>query len=121
MPTRLASLRKLHKDDDFEPDMPDVEAEYLLGYLFEVGPTLLSGMGEAPLTHEELAAWQRNTGIELNTWEARTLLRLSREHMLQSQRSTKSNCEAPWNAESDESKAVVAAQMQRSISELSKL
>ena len=47
-------------------EMPPCDCGYLVGYLFEVGPT----MGESPVTHTEIANWQRNTGIELNSWEA---------------------------------------------------
>lgn len=64
-----------------EPPLPDVTAEYLLGYLMEIGPTSQGGAGPAPIGHGEIAHWQSNTGIELTAWEARTLRHLSREYL----------------------------------------
>ena len=82
-----------------EPDMPPVEgAEYLLEYLWEVGPAAAAGMGEGPVTHEELLAWQSNTGIELSTWEARTLRRLSCDYVSESRAAEKLDAKAPWRA-----------------------
>lgn len=69
---------------------------YLVTYLFELGPTLSNGMGEAPISHTELRDWQYNTGIELDSWEVRTMHRLSLEYLSESQRATKSDAPAPW-------------------------
>lgn len=79
------------------PDMPPVDgASHLIGYLFEVGPTLSGSMGEGPLTNLELRAWQEAGGFELQPWESRFLLRLSREYLMQGHLAEKANCEAPW-------------------------
>jgi hypothetical protein len=73
--------------------MPDPGlAAHLVGYLWEVGPTT----GEGPITHAEIAAWQTNTGIELQPWESSLLRRLSLDHLGQSQLSTKVDCIPPW-------------------------
>lgn len=78
---------------------PPLEScEYLLGYLYEVGPVMNGGMGPAPLTHEELAHWQRNIGLSLQPWEARFLKSLSREYLSQSQISNDVACPAPFGA-----------------------
>jgi hypothetical protein len=77
--------------------MPDRgNAGYLLEYLWDVGPTMSGSMGEGPLTHSELQAYQANTGLELTCWEAETLRRLSMEYMNQSQLATKRDCLPPW-------------------------
>ncbi|WP_312593993.1 hypothetical protein [Comamonas terrigena] len=39
-----------------------------------------SGMGPLPLGYEQLQAWQRQMGVELTPWEARTVQRLSRAY-----------------------------------------
>lgn len=78
--------------------MPPVVAAHVLAYLFEVGPSLVSGMGEGPLTNEELAAWQANIGIELQPWEARALLRLSREYLYHRKLYEKPNSPQPWSS-----------------------
>lgn len=77
--------------------MPPVEgAGYLLGYLWEVGPTLVAGMGAGPITHGELLAWMDLTGIPLQPWEARFLRRLSHEYLVEAHKAEKRDCKAPW-------------------------
>lgn len=79
--------------------MPPVEAgNYLVDYLFEVGPVMSGGMGAMVVTHEELQAWQRNTGIDLQPWEARGLRRLSAEYLGESRRGEDPHCPPPWAA-----------------------
>jgi hypothetical protein len=90
-------MKKEAGRDDFEPEMPDTGvAGYLISYLFEVGPTMAGGMGAGPLTHGEILAWQEITGTRINTWEARTLRRLSLEYLSESCKATKRNCPPPW-------------------------
>lgn len=88
------------KADGLEPEYPEVgAAEYLITYLFEVGPIMAAGMGSGPITHEELAAWQRNTGVDLQSWESRMLRRLSIDYLNESHRATKADCPAPYQPE----------------------
>lgn len=118
-------MRKVEKDDEFMPDMPEVEgAEHVLGYLFEIGPVLVGSMGDTPLSHAEIAAWQRNTGVELSSWEARSMLRLSRDYLAQNQKAQKMDCKSP--VEEDQYAPLLSAQemakaMQSSIRALVKL
>lgn len=98
----LSRLEKLKADkgENYAPDMPPVDGgEYLLGYLFEVGPTLAAGMGAGPITQQELRAWQLNLGLTLGPWEVRCLRRLSIEYLNQSHKSEKRDCPAPWKAD----------------------
>ena len=90
-------MRSERRDEDYWPDMPSTEGgDYLLGYLWEVGPTLVAGMGAGPLTHQELRAWQANSGIRLQPWEARILHRLSIDYLAEMSRAEKADCLAPW-------------------------
>lgn len=90
--SRIEQLRKDLRDENYEPEMPQLEgAEYLIGYLWEVGPTADSG----PVAHGELRAWQASIGIVLQPWETRFLRRLSSDYMTESFRATKPNCPAP--------------------------
>jgi hypothetical protein len=96
--SRLEALRKRH-GDNYSPDMPPLEAgEYLVNYLFEIGPVMAAGMGAGPITNQELSAWQRNTGIELRSWEARFICRLSSEYLGESRRAQAANAPAPWES-----------------------
>ena len=76
--------------------LPEVSLPHLIEYLMEVGPTMPSGLGAAPLTHTEIRAWQADMGIELTPWEAQTLRRLSRVYIGQYQRSEAPDCPAPY-------------------------
>lgn len=76
--------------------MPPCDAGYMIGYLFELGPTIAAGMSDGPIPHSEIEAWQRNTGIELDAWEARTLRRLSFDYLVESHKATAIDCPAPW-------------------------
>lgn len=80
-----------------EPDFPECDAIYLANYLWEIGPVSSGGMGPAPITHMEIRAWQENTGIDLSSWEARTLRDLSGAYLGQSSQSEDPSCPAPWS------------------------
>lgn len=91
------SRRESIEADRGAPAMPPIEwGRYLVDYLLEFGPTMPTGMGSAPLMPSEIEAAQRLLGIELQPWEARLLLRLSREYLAESYRATEQHCSAPW-------------------------
>ena len=93
--------------------MPDAGgADYLLAYLWEIGPTLAAGMGSGPITHQELFAWQANSGIELQPWETRVLRRLSIEYLIASQKAEKADCVAPWQPAAVDRAAVTNRMLQ---------
>lgn len=101
---QLSRIERLRRDwiatgreDEFTPDMPRLEgAGYLIGYLWECGPTMASGMGAAPISHQEILAWQFLTGIELQPWEVRFLRRLSYEYLAELCKAEQRDCPAPW-------------------------
>lgn len=99
-PTRIAKMRKDMGDDEYCPPMPDVDTEvvYLVTYLWEIGPVLHTGMGPVPLPHQEIRAWQVNTGIELQPWEARCLRELSKDYLVQESKGRDPDEPAPWTA-----------------------
>lgn len=113
--SRLAQLQRARRDATFHPEMPHVDASHVLGYLFEIGPVLPGGMGPVPLTHTELLAWQQNVGIELQAWEARCLLQLSREYSAQAALAQSSACKPPWEAANSLQKQNAAANMKSAI------
>jgi hypothetical protein len=93
---QLSRIKKYQKDG-ITPNMPPTGvAGYLLEYLWEIGPTVAAGMGEAPISHGEIRVWQDNTGVELQTWEVQLLRRLSIEHLNQSQLASDPHCKPPY-------------------------
>jgi len=123
-PSRRETIRQdLKLAENEELAMPPCDAGHMIDYLFEIGPTQVAGMGEAPISHAEIEAWQRNTGIELNSWEARTLRKLSAEYLTESMNATQPQCPAPWRDAPYARPApnLVALRMQKSLRELTKL
>lgn len=95
--TRREALKKEMKMAEIdELEMPPCDAQHLVGYFFEMGPTMAAGMVDAPLSHSEIDAWQRNTGIELDAWEARTIRRMSRDYVNEAHRASERDCPSPW-------------------------
>jgi hypothetical protein len=91
------SRRERIECDGGEIEMPPLDqGEYLIGYLYEVGPTVAAGMGAGPVTFAEMAAWQAARGFELEPWEARLLRRLSVDYLAESHRATQRDCQPPW-------------------------
>jgi hypothetical protein len=103
-PTRLETLKKIwvrggkgRKEEDYEPDMPEVTGgEYIVGFLYEVGPAASGGMGMIPVDHREIESFQNNTGVELDAWQARMLRQLSREYVAEAHRATSRTAMPPW-------------------------
>lgn len=96
----MVSRRKaLEETGVTSPEMPPCDATYLVALLFEIGPSVAAGMGQAAIPHSEILAWQSNTGIKLTAWEAMTLRQLSICYVDQSYKSTEPDCEAPWKSE----------------------
>ena len=92
-------MRADRRDEGYVPELPSVDgAAYLLAYLWDIGPTMVAGMGLGPLTHEEIRAWQSNTGVWLQPWESRILRQLSMDYIVQMRNAEKADCPPPWSA-----------------------
>lgn len=97
--------------------MPPVSVGHLILYLWELGPILADGMGSKPISHAELLAWSELTGIELQPWEARFIIRLSQDYLMESRRAEKPDCPSPWitAAVTQEQRDAVSRQVQSSL------
>ncbi len=107
----VSRLQKLKNSngEDYRADLPPLPCgEHLLDHLWTLGPTMCGGMGETPLSHAEIAAYQSNLGFEFTAWEALTLRRLSLEYLNESGRATKRDCPAPWKCAEQEAAIRVA-------------
>jgi hypothetical protein len=61
------------RDAGNEVQYPVVTANYLLEYLFEIGPAVPGAMGAVGLSFSEIESWQRQVGINLAPWEVRAI------------------------------------------------
>ncbi len=95
--------------------MPEADGLHLVEYLWEIGPTVPAGMGAAPIAHSEIAAWQANTGIPLDAWEARLLRDLSLAYLAESNRATDHGAPPPWQPVITEATPDDAARIARRI------
>jgi hypothetical protein len=97
--------------------MPPVDAGHLILCLWEIGPILAGGMGSKPINNAELMAWSELIGIELQPWEARFILRLSQDYLMESRKSEKPDHPSPWvtPAMTQEQREVVSRQVQNSL------
>lgn len=75
--TPAISRRKQYEQTGVEIIYPDCDAEYIAGYLFEIGPTI---NGDA-ITHSEIRSFCKNTGIALDPWHCRVLRLLSQKYL----------------------------------------
>lgn len=97
--------------------MPPLEGgDHVLEHLWAVGPVL----GEGPVTHAELRAYQDNTGVEMTEWEVQTVRRLSIEYLNESRRATKRDCPPPWR-ESCDAKALAVTDTRDALRALASL
>lgn len=63
------------------PYPPEVKAEYLLGYLQDMGMVSSTGMGLAALSSSEIMAWQQCNAIHLTPWEFSAIRGASRAYV----------------------------------------
>lgn len=95
----MTRLQKIQSQGVAPAMPPPGMAAYLADYLFDAGPVTHNAMGSAPLGWQDLQAWQRSTGIELQAWEARALRRLSHTYLGASQAALAPDCPPPWSAQ----------------------
>lgn len=122
-PKKELSRREKIEEKDGLIKMPEVVCgEHLIKHLFEIGPTMQAGLGGAPISFQEIKAWQEVTKINLNGWEARILKRLSNDYLIESQKARDSDYPAPYMPEENQpSKAEIASSMKESMKKLAKL
>lgn len=79
------------------PELPPIRwGAHLVPMLMEVGPSMAAGMGSVAIDDARLGWWQRNTGVDLQAWECRWLIRLSKAYVGESHRAAKPHAPPPW-------------------------
>lgn len=73
-----------------------IGAEYLLAFFMEVGPSVSTGMGMAPIGFSDIEAWRNLTETNLTPWDALMLRQMSRAYVNQYAESRDPRCPAPY-------------------------
>jgi len=95
--TRSSRIDDL-KRKKIDPPMPPNQAPHIVDHLIEMGLTEAAEMGAGPLSWREIAAWQENTCVQLEPWEARLIRHLSKAYLAEGRRAESENCPPPWRA-----------------------
>ena len=94
--TRLEHRRS----KDLPITMPPIDGgEYLYGWLDELGMCGQGMSGPVALQFSEVQSWAELTCTEIDSWEARTLIKLSKQYTYQTHISNNKACEAPFQNE----------------------
>lgn len=70
--------------------------EYLVQWLYEVGPCCSNGMAVTPISWQEITAWASSTGVRVGAWDSLVLKRLSAEYACAVGRFDNKNEPAPF-------------------------
>lgn len=68
-------------------------------WLTDIGMVGSGGMGPAPLSWTEIAAWQRCVGIRLPSWQSRLMRSLSVAYIAEKTAAEIEGASAPWRHE----------------------
>lgn len=78
-------------------EMPDIGSQgYLIELLLEIGASASTGFGVAPLSWSEIYSWSSLTQTNLTSWEASTIMSLSRAFTASYHRFDETNAAAPF-------------------------
>ena len=84
-------------DRGISPQYPHIEVgEYLIDYLFELGPVMYTGEGIAPVNFGEIESWALLTGTPVSPFDAKALRFLSASFVRQANAAKDPKCPSPW-------------------------
>ena len=87
------------KRDGVNPKMPPLPDRQLFDWFVEIGMVMATGMGSAPLSWAEIAAWQHSVGVTLMPWQARLIRHLSVAYIAQQSKAESEACPPPFRTE----------------------
>ncbi len=95
---RVSRYEQMMRDSEHGIEMPELigNEPYIVGLLNEVGPATSNGMGIQGVSWLELKSWEHLVGIELESWQASLLYRLSKVYANEYSRSNGEDTDAPY-------------------------
>ena len=91
------SRMKVMRERDEPVSFPPNPAPHLTDWWLEIGPA-----GDGGIGWQDMTAWERLTGIELEPWEARTIRQMSIAYCNQRHDARKADCAAPYSVDAPE-------------------
>ncbi len=101
-PAPTISRAERMKSEGVVIPMPPNSMPHIIDRLVEIGLSEAVGMGVAPVGWQTIAAWKALSGIDLPSWEARLIRRLSVEYVAEQRRAESPNCLPPWRWQATE-------------------
>lgn len=96
VPNTLSRFDEM-KAGKVSPPMPPNPSPHFILWFTELGMVEATGMGSAPLSWQEIRAWQDNVGVRLSPWQARMMRSLSIAYLAQKGKSELTTDPAPWS------------------------
>lgn len=94
---------EIYKDIGYEPKFPAIEHfEHLINYLNELGIAVSGMSGPTSISWTEIASWKELTHTCLETWEARVVMRLSKEYCSYLDTAKDTHCKAPYTCDDED-------------------
>lgn len=72
-----------------------MKCSYLFDYLLKLGVMSNNGMGNVPLSWQDIDAWMRVSGVQLDAWEAKVIHKASEIYVNQFELSKKPDAPMP--------------------------
>ena len=105
-PSRMTQL-----PEDADPPLPDIEdGRHIIDALMEVGPFVSNGMGPAPVSWQEITAWQTASCSVLEPHELQLLRSLSVEYLGSYEQARAEDCGAPMAVKPKTAQSALALQ-----------
>lgn len=105
---RTGTRNRTNKDSDAEhkipteihlPDVQSTALGYLLGFFFASGQVIQNGMGIAPLTWQEIKAYNEVNELQMCTWEMGLIKRMSEVYCSEYAQSSDPKRPSPYEVE----------------------
>ena len=84
------------------PRLPEVTADYIIGYWIDVGIVSNSGMGATILSSLEIQAWSSLVGLKLEPWEFQAIRKMSSGYCEYLRAGEDQSCQPPFGSVNDE-------------------
>lgn len=105
---KARSRRRALDDYEIPVEYPEVDARYVVDYMFDVG------ISENGVSHEAIRAWMQNIGVILEPWECRFIRSLAGEYVSEMAKA-REDIPPPWEGAEVMSRKLTSAKVKETI------